>query len=214
MTSKLFSLPQGFRFLPGYFGRAEQGALIDAVVAGLAIAPLYRPTMPRTGKPVSVKMSNFGPLGWVTDKQKGYRYEVAHPVNGNAWPEMPQTLLNLWGEIADYPARPEACLINYYAPGNRLGLHIDWDEEATDAAVVSVSLGDKARFRMGGPNRSDKSASMTLSSGDVVVLGGAARQCFHGVDRIYPGTSTLLPADHFPEGGRINLTLRRVTRPA
>ena len=207
-------MPQGFRLLPGYFDRAEQVALIDTVIAGLATAPLYRPAMPRTGKPVSVRMTNFGPLGWVTDKEKGYRYEAAHPVNGKPWPPMPQALLDLWDEIANYPAPPEACLVNHYAPGNKLGLHIDWDEEATDAAVVSVSLGDKARFRIGGPNRSDTSASMILSSGDVVVLGGAARRCFHGVDRIYPGTSTLLPRHTFPDGGRINLTLRRVTLPA
>ena len=56
-----------------------------------------------------------------------------------------------------------------------------------------------------------KTASMVLSSGDVVVLGGASRRSYHGVDRIYPGTSTLLPEDVFPGGGRINLTMRRVT---
>ncbi len=29
-------------------------------------------------------------------------------------------------------------------------------------------------------------------SGDVLVFGGESRLAFHGVDRIYPGTSTLL----------------------
>ena len=90
-----------------------------------------------------------------------------------------------------------------------MGLHIDRDEEATDAAVVSVSLGDKARFQLGGPGRKDKTHSLILSSGDVVVLGGEARRCYHGVDRIYPGTSTVVP-----DGGRLNLTMRRVTIPA
>lgn len=92
-------------------------------------------------------------------------------------------------------------------------MHVDRDEEANDAAVISISLGDKARFRIGGPARGGKTASMVVSSGDVVVLGGAARRCYHSVDRIYPGTSTLLPSTAFPGGGRINLTMRRVGRP-
>jgi len=160
-----------------------------------------------------VLMTNFGPLGWVTDKARGYRYEPAHPETGTPWPDMPTALTELWQQVADYPAPPEACLVNWYAPTSKMGMHIDWDEEATDAAVVSISLGDKARFRLGGPQRGGKTASMVLSSGDVVVLGGAARRCYHGVDRIYPGTSTLLPRDSFPGGGRINLTMRRVTIP-
>lgn len=126
---------------------------------------------------------------------------------------MPDALLTLWRAVAEYPWKPEACLVNWYAPDSKMGMHVDWDEEATDAAVVSVSLGDKARFRLGGPKRGGKTASMVLSSGDVVVLGGASRRCYHGVDRIYPGTSTLLPEEQFAGGGRINLTMRRVTIP-
>jgi alkylated DNA repair protein (DNA oxidative demethylase) len=124
---------------------------------------------------------------------------------------LPAALLDLWNAVSGYPASPEACLVNWYAPGSRMGLHVDSDEAATDAAVVSVSLGDKARFRIGGTTRRGKTVSMVLSSGDVVVLGGASRRSYHGVDRIYPGTSTLLPEDVFPGGGRINLTMRRVT---
>jgi DNA oxidative demethylase len=74
--------------------------------------------------------------------------------------------------------------------------------------VVSLSLGDCCLFRVGGLKRSDPTCSLRLSSGDAVVLGGDTRLAFHGVDRIEPGTSTLLA-----EGGRINLTMRRVTRP-
>ncbi len=168
--------------------------------------------MPRTGQPLSVTMTNFGSLGWVTDKRDGYRYEPTHPETGSPWPEMPALLTELWQEVADYPALPEACLVNWYAPDSRMGMHVDWDEEATDAAVVSISLGDKARFRLGGQRRGGKTGSMVLSSGDVVVLGDEARSCYHGVDRIYPGTSTLLPPEAFPGGGRINLTMRRVKR--
>ncbi|WP_300530896.1 alpha-ketoglutarate-dependent dioxygenase AlkB [Maricaulis sp.] len=211
--SDAFTMPGGFRLLPGYFDRAAQQALIDLVVTASRSAPFWRPAMPRTGQPLSVQMTNFGPLGWVTDKAKGYRYEACHPETGQPWAPMPDTLLTLWREVSDYPAEPEACLVNWYAPTSKMGMHIDWDEEATDAAVVSVSLGDKARFRLGGPKRGGKTASMVLSSGDVVVLGGASRRCYHGVDRIYPGSSTLLSDEHFPGGGRINLTMRRVTIP-
>ena len=207
------SPPSGFRFLPGHFDREAQAALIAAVMDATQSAPFWRPTMPRTGQPLSVMMTNFGPLGWVTDKAKGYRYEPAHPQTGAPWPAMPQALLDLWAAVSDFPAPPEACLVNWYGPDSKMGLHVDWDEEATDAAVVSISLGDKARFRIGGPERKGRTSSLVLSSGDVVVLGGEARRCYHGVDRIYPGTSTLLPEAHFPGGGRINLTMRRVTIP-
>ncbi len=203
-----FVTPEGFRLLPGRIGPADQAALVDNVMAGVAASPLYQPAMPRTGKPLSVRMTNFGPLGWVTDQAKGYRYEPAHPVTGEPWPALPQILLDLWRAETGWPEPPEACLVNWYAPGARMGLHVDNDERAADAPVLSVSLGDKARFRLGGPGRKDPTASFVLSTGDVVVLGGAARRCHHGVDRIYPGTSQALPDGWRP--GRINLTLRRV----
>lgn len=203
------SLPDGFRYLPGYFDRTQQAALVAAVIEAAKIAPFFLPRMPRTDQPLSVTMTNFGPLGWVTDKEKGYRYEQAHPETGEAWPPAPMLLKQLWTEVSGYPAPFEACLVNHYTEKSRMGLHIDWDEEATDAAVVSVSLGDKARFRLGGPARKGKTQSLVLSSGDVIVLGGEARRCYHGVDRIYSGTSTLVPM-----GGRLNLTMRRVTVPA
>jgi alkylated DNA repair protein (DNA oxidative demethylase) len=213
MMAEQIHPPPGFRFLPQYFDRKAQSALIDAVIDATRTAPFWRQCMPRTGQPMSVRGSNFGPLGWVTDKDQGYRYETRHPLNGQAWPSMPVALLELWRDVADYPDPPEACLINWYGADSKMGLHVDFDEEATDAAVVSVSLGDKARFRLGGPERKGRTMSMVVSSGDVVVLGGQSRRCYHGVDRIYPGTSTVLDPEHFPGGGRINLTLRRVTLP-
>ena len=119
---------------------------------------------------------------------------------------MPDTLLAMWNDLAGYPSPPEACLINYYHPAAKMGLHQDRDEVDFAAPVVSLSLGDSCLFRVGGSKRSDPTRSVRLSSGDAVVLGGDSRLAFHGVDRIEPGTSTLLP-----EGGRINLTMRRVT---
>jgi alkylated DNA repair protein (DNA oxidative demethylase) len=195
--------------LPGKLDAAEQVRLLGALRAVMAEAPLFTPTMPRSGKPMSVRMTNCGPLGWVTDKDRGYRYQAAHPLTGKPWPAMPQALLDLWAEVARYSAPPEACLINYYAASAKMGLHQDRDEADFAAPVLSVSLGDSAIFRVGGPARKDPTRAFELKSGDVVVLAGKDRLAFHGIDRILPGTSSLLS-----EGGRINLTLRRVTKPA
>jgi alkylated DNA repair protein (DNA oxidative demethylase) len=164
--------------------------------------------MPESGRPMSVRMTNCGPLGWITDKEGGYRYQATHPVTGRSWPPMPPMLLVLWAELAQYPAPPEACLVNYYASSAKMGLHQDKDEEDFSAPVLSVSLGDTAIFRAGGRTRKEPTRKFELRSGDVVVLAGEDRLAYHGVDRILPGTSDLLE-----EGGRINLTLRRVNKP-
>lgn len=201
-------LPGGVRHYPGYLGRDEQVALVEEIRAVVREAPLYTPTMPRTGKPLSVRMTNCGTLGWFTDKQSGYRYQQCHPETGAPWPPIPQRLLKLWADVAPEAPPPEACLVNFYEPTAKMGLHQDRDEQTFDAPVVSISLGDTCLFRIGGTSRSDPTRSIKLESGDVVVMGGEARLIFHGVDRIYPGTSTLLK-----NPGRINLTLRRVTPP-
>jgi alkylated DNA repair protein (DNA oxidative demethylase) len=196
------------KYFPQYFDRAAQQALLADLRRIIAVAPLYTPTMPRSGKPMSVRMTNCGPLGWVTDKERGYRYQATHPETGLAWPPIPRNLLDLWNEVGLYAAPPEACLVNYYAGGAKMGLHQDKDEEDFSAPVVSVSLGDTGIFRVGGTSRKDPTDKYELKSGDVMVLGGEDRLAFHGIDRILPGTSDLLP-----EGGRFNLTLRRVTKP-
>lgn len=195
-------------YFPQRLDRAAQGALLTEIRRIIAEAPLFTPTMPRSGKPMSVRMTNCGPLGWVTDKGRGYRYQPTHPVTGKPWPKMPQVLLDLWNEVSGYPAPPEACLINYYAGAAKMGLHQDKDEEDFVAPVLSVSLGDTGIFRVGGKSRKDATQTIELKSGDVVVLGGEDRLAHHGIDRIFPGTSDLLA-----EGGRFNLTLRRVTKP-
>ncbi|MCF6222063.1 MAG: alpha-ketoglutarate-dependent dioxygenase AlkB, partial [Robiginitomaculum sp.] len=159
-----------------------------------------------TGQAISVVGSNFGPLGWVADI-KGYRYEPLHPKTGKPWPSMPQALLDIWDDLTGYSAPPEACLINWYREGNKMGMHVDRDEYDLNAPIVSISLGDPARYRIGGQKRGGKTHSLKLSSGDVVVLAGEARRCYHGVDKIFYGQSTLVPM-----GGRINLTMRRVNK--
>ena len=201
-------LPKGVRHIPGHLSRGEQVALVDAVREVVAAAPLYRPEMPRTGKPLSVRMTNCGELGWVTDRS-GYRYQPTHPVTGTPWPAIPPKLLEIWQELAAFDHPPQACLVNFYEDTAKMGLHQDKDETDLSAPVVSVSLGDDCLFRVGETTRGGRTTSIRLHSGDVIVLGGEGRLAYHGVDRIYPATSTLLK-----KGGRINLTLRRVTAPA
>jgi alkylated DNA repair protein (DNA oxidative demethylase) len=202
----------GFEVHSGFLDRAAQTALVADLRALTQTAPFFVPAMPRTGKPFSVRMTNLGLLGWVSDRDGGYRYQAVHPETGRPWPPIPEIVLDVWRKVSGYPHPPEACLVNYYEAAARMGLHQDRDEQDFDAPVVSISLGDTCLFRIGGKERSDPTRSLKLASGDVVVLGGEARLAFHGVDRIYPGTSTLLKG-WFPEGGRINLTMRRVTRP-
>ncbi len=195
----------GLMYQPNQLSRAQQEDLLAEIRNVVSDAPLFRPVMPKTGKPFSVKMSNCGPLGWVSDIN-GYRYQPQHPATGKPWPEIPGALCDLWSDLAPDAPPPEACLINYYEPGARMGLHQDRDEQCFDAPVISVSLGDTATFRVGGLKRNDPTKSFRLQSGDVVMLGGDARLAFHGIDRVLKGTSTLLKS-----GGRINLTMRRVT---
>ncbi len=199
------AMPAGLRLLPGWLDREAQQALLGEIRAVVAAAPLFTPVMPRTGTPFSVRMTNCGPLGWVSDRA-GYRYQPLHPVTGQPWPAMPQALLDLWRELAPDAPLPEACLVNFYGPKARMGLHQDKDEATFEVPVVSVSLGATALFRLGGRSRKDPTRSFRLASGDVLVLGGEARLAHHGIDRLLSGTSTLVRDD-----GRINLTLRRVT---
>ncbi|MEZ5877222.1 MAG: alpha-ketoglutarate-dependent dioxygenase AlkB [Tepidamorphaceae bacterium] len=197
----------GLRWYPGYLDADAQASFVEAIRDVVRSAPLFTPVMPKTARPFSVRMTNCGPLGWVSDRD-GYRYQPNHPQTGKPWPEMPGALLDLWRDVSGHDQAPQACLVNYYEPQARMGLHVDRDEKDFDAPVVSVSLGDTCVFRHGGTGRKDPTRSFRLQSGDVLVLGGPARLIHHGVDRILPGTSTLLPSP-----GRINLTLRRVDPP-
>jgi alkylated DNA repair protein (DNA oxidative demethylase) len=197
--------PKGVRHIPGHLDRGRQEALVEAIRLVVAEAPLYTPVMPRSGQPMSVRMTNCGSLGWVTDQERGYRYQPVHPVTGRPWPPIPSMLIDIWNETSGTDIQPEACLVNYYGPDAKMGLHQDKDERELSAPVLSISLGDACLFRVGGVRREERKISFRLESGDIVVIGGENRLAFHGVDRIYPGTSALLKRE-----GRINLTLRRV----
>jgi DNA oxidative demethylase len=206
MTS--ITLAPGLAYYPGYLDRPAQEALLQAVREITRAAPLHTPRMPRTGKPFSVRMTNCGRLGWVSDRE-GYRYQPTHPETGEPWPAMPERILRAWEELSFYPHPPDACLINFYEQAARMGLHQDKDEEELEAPVVSLSLGDTALFRYGGLERRDPTRSIRLRSGDAIAFGGPARLIHHGIDRLLPGTSDLLP-----QGGRLNLTLRKVDKPS
>jgi alkylated DNA repair protein (DNA oxidative demethylase) len=207
MPDRPLDIAPGIRLWHGALDGPTRNILLAEVFRRMASAPLYRPRMPISGKPFSVEETNFGPLGWISD-ENGYRYSPVRPDSGEPWPDIPPLLLSLWQQMTGYPAPPECCLVNLYRSAARMGLHQDRDEQALEAPVLSISLGDSAVFRIGGISRRDPSRSFKLASGDGLVFGGPVRLAFHGVDRIIPGTSALIPG-----GGRINLTLRRVTRP-
>ncbi len=198
-------LPNGAKWIPGYLSRTQQESIVAEIREIVRQSPLFVPKMPKTGKEMSVRMTNCGILGWVSDKENGYRYQDHHPQTGEPWCPMPSSLEHIWQDVSAYPHAAEACLVNFYDEAARMGLHQDRDELDFSAPVVSISLGDSCLFRIGGTERGGKTSSFKLQSGDVVVLTGQSRLAFHGVDRIYPDTSTLLK-----NGGRINLTLRRV----
>ncbi len=193
----------GAVLLPGFLDRAAQARLLCDVEAIAAAAPFVHPVT-RWGKPMSVGMTSAGTLGWISDR-RGYRYEARHP-SGMPWPPIPASILEVWRQATDLSRDPDCCLVNHYSPSARMGLHQDRDEASFDWPVVSISLGADALFRIGGTERGGPTRSVWLASGDVLILGGAARLAYHGIDRLRPGTSTLVP-----DGGRINLTLRVVT---
>jgi alkylated DNA repair protein (DNA oxidative demethylase) len=196
------SAPSGFRLYPGRLDPGEQQALAAAVLA-LTVAVPPRNYATPGGRTMSVAMTSLGPLGWVSDSA-GYRYQATQPGTDRPWPAIPGALLALWAEIADPLVPPDSCLVNLYRDQAKMGLHQDRDEADPRFPVLSVSLGDTAVFRIGGTRRGEPTASVRLASGDVCVLAGEARMAYHGVDRILPGSSRLIPG-----GGRLNLTLRR-----
>jgi len=193
---------RGVQIYAGLIPPKAQMALVAALRDCARQAPFFTPVT-ASGKEMSVRMTSAGRLGWVTDR-RGYRYEPRHP-SGVAWPKIPDQVLALWRDLVNAERDPDCCLINYYGEGSKMGMHQDRDEGDFNWPVLSVSLGDDALFRVGNLERGGKTESIWLNSGDVLVMGGAARLVHHGVDRLRFGSSTLLE-----KGGRINLTCRVV----
>ncbi|MCY1128205.1 alpha-ketoglutarate-dependent dioxygenase AlkB [Frigidibacter sp. RF13] len=191
------------RLHAGWISPEDQRALVSGLRSVIAAAPLFAP-LTGWGKPMSVRMTSAGRFGWYSDR-KGYRYIDRHP-SGSAWPPIPDRALEVWRALAGSARDPECCLINWYGPEARMGLHQDRDEADFTEPVLSISLGDDGLFRVGNIDRGGPSESVWLRSGDVLVMEGASRLLHHGIDRIAAGTSTLLERP-----GRINLTLRVVT---
>ncbi len=187
----------------GHLGPGAQRTMVADLREVVRAAPLFSPET-RRGKKMSVAMTSAGRFGWVSDR-RGYHYEARHP-SGVDWPPIPESVLAVWRELSGSARLPECCLVNFYREGARMGLHQDRDEADFSEPVLSISLGDDALFRIGGTERGGRTQSLWLSSGDVLMLAGAARLAHHGIDRIRFGSSTLLDG-----GGRINLTLRVVT---
>lgn len=186
----------------GFLDATEQASLLDQVREIIEGAPLFSPET-RWGKQMSVRMSSAGDFGWYADR-RGYRYIDTHP-SGAPWPPIPSQALSIWHTLCPGAPAPQCCLLNYYTDTAKMGMHQDRDEVDFSQPVLSISLGDDALFRIGGPTRGGKTQSVWLASGDVLLLKGSARLAYHGIDRIRTGSSTLLP-----EGGRFNLTLRVV----
>lgn len=164
-------------------GLASAPEILAEVERIAALSP-FRHMLTPGGRRIGVEMTNCGALGWVSDR-RGYRYEPCDPLTGRPWPAMPARFLQLADEAAaraGFPGfRPDACLVNRYVPGVKMGLHQDRDEAGFDAPIVSVSLGLPATFQFGGPERSDPVAKHVLDHGDVVVWGGPARLAWHGI---------------------------------
>jgi alkylated DNA repair protein (DNA oxidative demethylase) len=198
-------LEEGAVVLRG-FAFACAASLVDQAARVAETAP-FRHLVTPGGFTMSVAMTNCGRVGWVSDRT-GYRYDPHDPDTGAPWPAMPAPFLDLAaraaaeGGFAHYD--PDACLINRYTAGSKLGLHQDRDENDAWSPIVSVSLGLPAVFLWGGKRRGEPVRRLRLESGDVVVWGGPARFVYHGVAPLKDGQHALTGA------ARINLTFRKV----
>jgi len=194
---------RGFIVHRNFLSQDKQMEMVESIREIVRQAPFNTLRTP-SGKKMSVKMTSAGNCGWFSD-QHGYRYEPMQS-DGKQWPPIPPSVLEIWQNLVSMEKNPDTCLINYYEANAKMGLHQDRDEKDFSWPVLSISLGDEALFRIGNAHRGGKTESFWLHSGDVVIMGGDARLCYHGIDRIKFGTSNLLR-----QSGRINLTLRVVS---
>jgi DNA oxidative demethylase len=203
------AITPGAVWLKNWLSLDEQAALIDrcrAIMDGPAGG--YVPTV-RGGGKMHVRMTCLGrhwnPLTYQYASTRADHDDAAvAPV-----PEEWVVLASALARDAAFDCRPDICLINFYGSDGRMGLHQDKDESASSIEVghpvVSISLGDTARFLFGGLRRRDPVDALLLESGDAFVFGGPARLRYHGVSRIVPGSAP--PA--LGIAGRFNLTFRQ-----
>jgi alkylated DNA repair protein (DNA oxidative demethylase) len=198
-------LEEGAVLLRGF--ATDEAPLLLEEVARVARASAFRHLVTPGGHTMSVAMTNCGRVGWVSDRT-GYRYDPLDPDTGAPWPAMPAAFLKLAVRAAAEAGfagyDPDACLINRYIAGAKLGLHQDRDEKDAWAPIVSVSLGLPAVFLWGGKRRADPVRRLLVESGDIAVWGGPARFVYHGVAPLKDGQHPLTG------GARINLTFRKV----
>jgi DNA oxidative demethylase len=211
MNTLFNNLPEGITILESFVNHDEQSRLLELCRQVAREAPFVQPTMPRSGTPFKLRVTSCGTVGWFSDRD-GFRYLDKHPETHRPWAAMPEEFLQLAQQAAacagekDY--LPDTCLINFYpAQTGRLGLHVDDTEEDRRTAIVTLSLGDSCIFAIGGATASAKPQSVQLASGDIVVMHGAGRNLYHGVEGLIAGTSSLLK-----NGGRISLTFRRARK--
>lgn len=197
-------LAEGVCLLAGQ-AKSMMPAIWQAVEDVLRQAPLRQMQTPG-GHTMSVSMSNCGDLGWISDRH-GYRYSRLDPQSGQPWPAMPavlQELARIWAAQAGFDNfASNACLINCYQAGSKMSLHQDRDERDFTHPILTLSLGLPARFMLGGLQRQDPYRKLLLQHGDVLVFGGPARLCFHGIMPLADGDHALLGKR------RISLTFRR-----
>ncbi len=194
-------IKQGLFYFPGALSKNETDLIRQEIEKITKEAPFFKPKMPKTGKEFSVAMTNAGALGWVSDQEGGYRYQDFHPITKKPWPKIPEIILTKWRQYTKLKVEPDCCLINNYDLDAKMGLHTDNDEEDFSFPVLSISLGASALFRIGGLARNDKTISLRLNDGDIIMFGDQSRLIYHGIDRIYKNSGF----DH-----RLNLTLRKV----
>lgn len=200
------NLPEGFFLRPKQLDLALQTTFL-ALICEIEIAAPLTKVRTKNGGTTSAAMTNCGAAGWWSDAA-GYRYETINPTTQKPWPVLPAVFLQAV-EMAvrgtPWPAFvPDACLINFYGDGAKMGLHQDRDEKDFAQPIVTMCLGDDADFLVGGPKRADKTTAIIVRSGDVMIMGGDSRLYFHGVRKIYPGTSPLPDIN-----GRYSLTFRK-----
>ena len=206
-------MTEGFHHISGFLLTEEISALIDAARAICQVAPLLRPRMVIGGKIIDFKLTltNAGPYGWWSD-ERGFRYIERHPITDMPFPPIPTFILEIGRRALERcelpPMMIENCLINHYAEGESLGQHQDKTEEDRDAPILSLSVGADALFLLGGMDRKDKAKEYLLRSGDLAIQSGHSRRVFHGIKKIYPTIGNPLR-----DGGRLNFTLRKVTKP-